>query len=66
MKKKKKLSLEIIEVQSFVTSFLEELSDDELEKVFGKGGTDRVWMCPPYYVPYESSDSDLECLSIGE
>ncbi len=60
MKKQKKLSLETIKVQSFVTSFSWELSKGEQKKVYG--GTDRVWMCPPNYLTGEFYYKTKECL----
>lgn len=62
MKEEKKLSLESIKVQSFVTALSSELSEKEQEKIYG--GTDRVWMCQPNYITNQSFDKNKECLLI--
>ena len=64
MKEEKKLSLETIKVQSFVTALSSELSEKEQGKIFG--GTDRVWMCQPNYFANESFDKPRKCIPIEE
>ena len=64
MKEEKKLSLETIKVQSFVTALSSELSEKEQAKVYG--GTDRVWMCQPNYLTNDSFDKPRKCLSIED
>ena len=63
MEKQKKLSLETIKVESFVTSVSWELSKDEQKRVYG--GTDRVWMCPPNYLTVESYIKTSDCLLLA-